>query len=334
MRPAHSPEVWGRPRLGDVELTVIRVEADAPAGPPPLPPGVGEAGDKSRCRHHPDAEGSWVCTRCGRTLCGACVRLLRIPGQGTTAICRSCQGLCQRPRAPGASAVPRSFGVGLLESFSYPLRGDAPFMLVGATLLYAVLNLLQRVPAAGLALWLIGAAVGAYMLTFFRQVVLSSAHGEASVPSWPDLDKETILETLFQFLAVYLVSFGPAFLLMMFGRSGGSASPMLTWGLFSIGAVYFPMALLSVLIFDSIAGVNPAIVLLSIAKCPGRYLALLGVLAAALGLVALFEAGLGLVRVPLLTSPFTTLFGLYGTTAGCRALGWFYHSSQEKLGWC
>jgi hypothetical protein len=99
------------------------------------------------------------------------------------------------------------------------------------------------------------------------------------------------------------------------------------------GSLYFPMALLAVIIYDNLAALNPVLVVLSILKAPIRY----GILVLLIGLLAVVDwrigAALNRIGVPFLSGVVNGFTTLYVTMVAMRALGWFYYCTRDQLGW-
>ena len=206
-------------------------------------------------------------------------------------------------------------------------------MLVGAALLYTVVDLLGRLAVVSWVVALLGLVIGAYMTVFLRDVVLSAAAGEHKIPAWPDFQKDNLLETVIQFFVPYLISFGPWLVLRVWVRPDSEGMQWLTYGFLGLGLVYFPMALLAVIIFDNVGAVNPIVVVLSILKAPGRYLAVCSVFGVSAASMLLLDQAVTALGVPLIGSALSTVTSLYAALVGMRAIGWFYFCHQEKLGW-
>jgi len=93
------------------------------------------------------------------------------------------------------------------------------------------------------------------------------------------------------------------------------------------------MALLTVAIADSVAGVNPVVVLGSIAKIPGQYAATCGMFLVVLILTGGCNWLLELVKLPIISSMVSSFIGLYGLTVQMRVLGLLYRCNKKKLRW-
>ncbi len=147
---------------------------------------------------------------------------------------------------------------------------------------------------------------GGYFFAFMKSVAGSAATGEDKPPRWPDVlgFAETFLSPFFQLLAIGLVCVGPGVAAMIF------VSPILGIGLLVGGVFCLPMALLTVTLTDSVAGLNPMVVVPSVFKVFGPYVAICGVFVVTLGLVWGVEAGLELTGIGPLAAPAVALYEL------------------------
>ena len=113
------------------------------------------------------------------------------------------------------------------------------------------------------------------------------------------------------------------------------------WLLLALGLFLFPMSLLSVIMFDSIAGLNPVLVIVSVASTLLPYIGLLLLLAVLVISIRLVVP----LAIPLISggNPFLSIgvFILYGSGIAdfylmmvlAHLLGRFYWKYQDKLYW-
>ena len=100
-----------------------------------------------------------------------------------------------------------------------------------------------------------------------------------------------------------------------------------------VGAAYFPMALLGVVIYDDLAALNPIRVIVSVARTAPRYLALCLCLGAIAGLVLGAEAFLQSLGRQGLALAAANAGWMYLSFVLARATGWFYYRSKDQLAW-
>jgi hypothetical protein len=97
---------------------------------------------------------------------------------------------------------------------------------------------------------------------------------------------------------------------------------------------YYPMAFLTVTMFDSVAGINPMAVVPAMVKMPLQYL----VACFVMGVVVLvYWAGSyalpALIPIPVVPGLIAHLFSTYLFTVLCRILGLLYYTNRHELGW-
>lgn len=244
---------------------------------------------------------------------------------------------------------PRRFGAQLRGAFVYPLAGDGAVLLSGGTVFLSVIEALKffaryaAVKGAGLGsaisltfLLLLTLFATAYLNSYLQRVVVGTAMGEQSPPDWPELVDFTndLLSPLFQLMVVTLASLVPAIIVGILAEGTERWVNPAVWITCGLGVVYFPMAYLAVSMFDSVAAVNPLLVVPSILRIPGSYLIVVLLLVAALaakwpGAYCLARA----IPVPILPSVISTVVGLYLLMVEARILGLFYLANKDRLGW-
>ncbi|MGA2092571.1 MAG: hypothetical protein ABSH16_04070 [Sedimentisphaerales bacterium] len=177
----------------------------------------------------------------------------------------------------------------------------------------------------------INAIIGAYIYWFLAQCVRDSAAGNIRAP-------ETLAETpglwelvwqLLEIGAAIVVYAAPAVVYFDFTRR----FDVTFWCLASAGAFLYPMALLGVLMFDSINGLNPLIIIPSIFSTFFQYCGLVILISTLVCLLIwtqiTFRRGFyGFVFYPV----FQTV-ELYLAMIAAHLLGRFYFKYQEKLNW-
>lgn len=264
------------------------------------------------------------------------------PAPGTSAGPRSLaprEVVARRPAAApagstGAASSPAPAFVALLPgAFRYAWQGDAWILLFGAAGLSLLLDL---VPGPfGVLGWILGFWVAAYFFSLFREVFHSTIHGEDRLPSSPDVSYawEDVRELLVRWLVPQLVAFAPLMVAEWIPGTPVGVKVVLA----AFGCFYAPMALLGVLVSDSLVAVSPWFVGRSILRAPLDYT----VLAVLLGLPFLVERIPGLLpggtvggrAIGLAVSAVMTLVLVYLALVWVRLLGLFYRCHRERLGW-
>ncbi|MFO1460903.1 MAG: GYF domain-containing protein [Verrucomicrobiota bacterium] len=259
-------------------------------------------------------------------------------------------------RNPSASAPPGNESVGrnqdgfrslLWGSLSYPFRGDGVILLVVGTLFFAFLGLLTRYGT--LFAWIPSLMAGGYFLATLQGIVQSTGAGDASPPTWPDITNWVgdLVAPCLKWLVSLAVAFGPAILCFEMASSMDGGLPdsgelasreQALWlgaalGLFLLGVVYFPMAILGVAMSDSLGALSPAFVVRSIAAVPGSYAAVVTMMLVLLFLRSVVDALMRRVPVPLVEHFTGAFISLYFGFVQARILGVLYRSHRERLGW-
>jgi len=326
---------------------------------------------------------AFECTSCHATLCPNCVRR-SVGSQVIAMLCPKC-GALVRQIAPGrAKGEPKTFWQYLLWAPIWPMYGRGlivlhvnAFMLFGLLLALPLVALmfgwLMRMFALLVVLAIVAFALG-YLALMFLETARATAGGEPHDVSTPTVTIRSTFGAFFRVLVVLVVWTIPAIAasnlidgtpetwlhagllaLANVGSLGhfafGSDASLLV-RLVAVGcALMVPISLLAVAYVESICGLNPAPLLVSVLRAPGQYLAccaafylvpyVLGLIFnyAARSTVLLFwqigdihsYAHLTILALVLLfISCLTTVYGMY--LAG-RILGAFGASNKERIGW-
>jgi hypothetical protein len=234
-------------------------------------------------------------------------------------------------------------------AFLYPLAKDGAVLLLSGTVFLSVIEAgqyfawfaategrgLGSVVGMALLILLMGFGVG-YLTSFLRRVVTSTAMNERKSPDWPDVSDLAgdVLVPLLQLAVTILACLAPAIVVGMFVQAHearGQTAVLIACGW---GVIYFPMAFLAVAMFDSLAALNPLLLLPSMARIPGSYLLTVAIMSAVLA--AKWAGDYFLPRVfpvPIVPSVLSTLAGLYLVMVEARVLGLLYRANKDRLGW-
>jgi len=239
----------------------------------------------------------YQCTACGRLLCEECIR--HVAFQRTTVeLCPACGNPVRQAGAKPLSE--KSFWYYLFTAFYYPLTGKGPLVLfvnwlfVGIGLAVAFFALVGFFPAGvfGLAL-----AYG-YVYFLLFSVIQKTALGEDEPPTTPDVDNLLdLFPSLFKVVMLFAVWTAPTIIfshladqspkkLMSFEAAGQLlGGPGTLWSyiigpghtdvvrfLAGLGAFLPPMSLLAVATFNSLRGLHPAPILITIMRVPMQYI--------------------------------------------------------------
>jgi len=347
-------------RLGGVALTLVS-DAPGPGDPPvarriPVSATAGTMVAASQvCKFHPRAAATWHCGHCRTNFCDLCVNVRRV-GETARHLCRKCGNDCSPVEVRYVAPVVENFYKLLPGVFAYPLRGNGAVLMVAGTVVFLILGNIGRlsrfVPLYGMIFGL-GFTVFAagYMFNYFKNIVQSSARGEDLLPDWPDYSDWTtdILDPFKQMLALIVLWFGPAILIALvmlqyhlapFGSWGtlpvwlDKYGGLIAMATLAVGALFAPMGMLMLAMFDSIAALNPVPIIQSILRIPLAYLVAAAVFELVLVAYVAVDRFAYLLGAPLLLTGLVTGFlELYAFTTGMRILGLLYRTNKERLGW-
>jgi hypothetical protein len=322
----------------------LRVAGHEPAPPPPSAPASYVPDDYSvapeapaTCKYHPKSTARYLCPNCQLHFCELCVTS-RPDGQRTGKFCRRCSSECVAMNVQLVVPVDHhaSFFTSLPGAFAYPFKAKSLMFMICGTVFFALVDFL-----GSYSLYLRIVYIG-YTFAYLQRVIHTAAQGSDEAADWPDVSEfwQDIMVPFFQTLGLFLICFGPAIGLVFWAGfeavKGGDADPvkmMLIIPALIAGAVYYPMALLALAMFDSIVSANPLVVIPAMIRVPLEYLVVLFVMAIIL-VVRIAQGFLAeLIPVPALPDLITAAILLYLLTLQGRMLGLMYYAKRHKLGW-
>jgi len=324
----------------------VRIEKEPPRLKPPTRPAA------SNCKYHPHSPARWLCPKCGKSFCDLCVATRATP-HGSAHMCRTCGVECSPLKVQLTRPVKPAFFQVMWGAFAYPFGKDGIVTLIGGSVLLAAFSILTRHISFLLVILLWACLVYSlgYFVAYLQALIQTTAMGESNV-EWPvptDFLGE-ILAPAFQAAACLLLSFAPAIGLFVWAARDGSTA-LAIGGMVAIGygCLYFPMALLAVALFDSVAAVNPMLVIPSVGRVFLNYLVSCVLLAIVFGIGNLLSLAVTLLAFKLSLSSMSdigtqlfigfasqlvrSLFSLYCFLVGARMLGLLYWTNSGKLGW-
>ena len=219
-----------------------------------------------------------------------------------------------------------------MDALGYPVRGSGRILLVIGAVLSAVLGFASGFSLFGGIASLLGLA---YFNAYYHSIVESTVSWNEDPPDWPDISDlvgEVIVPTV-RTAGVFLLSFLPMLGCVVLARKldGGIWSSPLVWLGILWGVLYFPMAILHVIVsnemINEMINALPWHVLPKILKAMPVYLLLAGLLLAGLIISVVVEVLLG--RIPLVGGLMAAGAGLYFMMAQARLAGIFY---RDQLG--
>jgi hypothetical protein len=225
----------------------------------------------------------------------------------------------------------RSFFQDLSRSIIFPVVGKGGYILAGGVLLTAVMLVFLYMSIGfaaifGLILFLFYLI---YMTGYLAGVLTASAGGDDEPPDWPDLGSfwDECLSPTLLILAAVLVSYLPAIIAAFAG-----ASSLTQWLLGWLAVVYMPMAIMASLMHQSFGGLNPVLVVRSIAKSLPEYAFAMAVL------MAIYMLGTWMVGLLAEGDSFLVLLAagvvmLYMYIVEARVIGLVYRHCEDRLLW-
>jgi hypothetical protein len=313
--------------------------------PPPsrgIPPsGVGYVSEK--CKYHPKTPARFRCNHCNHAYCELCVAT-RSEGGVHRKFCRGCAGECVAVRVLIQQAPPpANFYKSVPGAFVYPLKGMGIIFLVFMTLFFSAAPMAQ-----GFRVYL-QVIIGGYLFAYLQTIIQSTAMDDKGEPAFPDITNfaEDIVNPFFQLLGTTLFCFGPAILLAIVRMN--TDLPFLGIAIIPaavLGCIYFPMAFLAVAMLDTVAAVNPLVIVPSILKLIKPYLITIAIFffVALLewlsntaldyffkGKVNTKDMGEFMLRIGAVVAG--KFISIYLLSVNARILGLLYVSKKEELGW-
>jgi hypothetical protein len=244
-----------------------------------------------------------------------------------------------------APSRPKTFFSQLAGAFSYPFKGNGPWLIIGWAVFMLAMDFARYIcRSAGvlgfMGLGMISLFITGYLCAYMLKVVLSSAAGEDEPPDWPNFGNwwDDIAHPILLVAGTIAVCFLPAIAclfhnLWMEFRGGavreGPGSVLLL--LLGVGSFFLPMGMLGVAMHDSFRGLNPLLMLRSIARVPGPYMVawVFMLFAAALRQALSAHPPRIFIISTLLQGP----LGLYFLIVEMRIIGLIYSANSRRLDW-
>ena len=293
--------------------------------------------ERTVCANHADQPGYWRCDGCAKTLCGECVKALAVAAGDGFAMCRACGGKCERvsvladvaaEREARKAEAEKPFVDRLTSMWRFPFRGDGLVMFAVGTGTIWVLCLTGTV-FMPLAL-VLGVLLLVYLVVYSASVIVDSAGGEVEAGDWPEVQSlwSDFFKPCLLVVITGVLSYLPASLYEEFVRSD---TDVVYIALMVMGSVYYPMALISVVLDESLLGFNPARVVPAIAATWRDYWV---VCVAMIVLAMVSEWGDWLIyNVPVVGGLVGGGLLMYLLMFESHMLGSLYHANRKAIGW-
>lgn len=217
----------------------------------------------------------------------------------------------------------------LNDIMTFAWRGSGKYVLITCVVLSVMADLAGLTPLFGAIATLL---LSGYFCAIYYQLIQSTATGGKEAPEFPDTSNvfEDIIWPMLQVLVVGIVSFAP-FLGYLFWAGDESGNPMIEYALLGLGVVYFPMAILAVVILGYTGALGPHIVIPAIFR--GGWIYWLGVFF----LLVLYFVGAVVEEIfsghIIIGHLLMAVVGSYTLMTNARILGVVYRERQDELGW-
>ena len=332
------------PAVARVRLAKTNTDQPAPPGPdPPVaaePPVAPLLRGPDDCRNHSGVPATLICQQCGTLFCKSCVKTIHA-GNRDVHSCLLCAGLCVNLAQHRKAVVKETatFGSLLPTAFKYPLQQNGPAILLAGTILFAFLDFARLLLASvkmvgmlGFAYWLAVIMSVGYLFAYMQNIIVASCSGEDNPPGWPEITGfwDDVVVPCLRCATIWLVCAGPGIAVMIFVTPD---APMVGVIVLLLGLFCLPMALLTVSLADSVAGLNPLLIFSGISKVLGPYLLACAFFLVIIGLESFCESFFRLAPIFIVPALVGKFVSLYGLTVEMRVLGLLYYTNKEKLSW-
>jgi len=227
-----------------------------------------------------------------------------------------------------------------MNMFLYPISIPGLMHLGFFTIIPLLVSLIGRLLgpfsiAFALPSFLINIGITLYLAWYVTECVRDSAKGGRRAPeAFATAGLGEMWSQAQYIVGCYLIFFGPAFFYFYFSYK----TDIVFWLLLGCGVFLFPMGLLSCVMFDSIRGLNPALLIPSIFSAFFQYCGLVLLIT---GIVLGFKAIPTIQTdntqpetiIMILLGGFFSLILFYITFVVAHLLGLFYWRYEEKLNW-
>ena len=227
-----------------------------------------------------------------------------------------------------------------VDIFLYPISFPGLMHLGIFTIIPLLLSFIIRLlgplgMAVALPAFFINIAIGLYICWYITECVRDSAKGGRRAPeAFATSGLGEMWSQSLHIIGCYLIFLGPT----LFYSAFNNKTDIVFWLLLAYGVFFFPMGLLACVMFDSISGLNPFLLIGSIFSAFFQYCGLVLLIT---GIVLGFKAIPTIqtdstqqetISMIFLESIFYAIL-LYITFVVAHLIGRFYWQNQEKLNW-
>lgn len=188
----------------------------------------------------------------------------------------------------------------------------------------------------GLPGFIINILIFLYIGWYFTECVRDSAKGGTRAPeAFASMGAGEMWSQMQHIVACYLILISPAFFYNLYTGK----LDVVYWGLLITGSFFFPMGLLACIMFDSIRGLNPKLLIGSILSTFFQYC---GLVLLVIAVIFIFTQLIGMVEtgapgkpsaVRLILGGVLFFFGLYIAFVIAHLIGRFYWRYEKRLNW-
>lgn len=215
------------------------------------------------------------------------------------------------------------------DIFSYPFRGSGKYMLLFGSILSVISELVRFAPLFG---GIASLVLAAYLTATYFEIIETTATGSDEAPMFPSISNawEDLIWPLLKSIIVFLVSFAPL-LIYIYGVDVGDRQDSIAFALSGFGAIYFPMAMMAVVVLGYLGAMSPHIVFPAILRAGGLYWLAVFLFV----LIFLFQGFLGgvMARIPIAGTLTMAVVGIVAMMWNGRILGVIYRERREEMGW-
>ena len=169
-----------------------------------------------------------------------------------------------------------------------------------------------------------------YFSAVYFQMIQSTATGNDEAPQFPEMANifEDIIWPMLQIIVVFVVSFGPLF---AYEIAVDESKALISWALLAFGVVYFPMAMLAVVVLGRTSVVSPHIVIPAIIRAGWLHWVSVFMLIFLYVMSSIME---NIFSDSLIIGTLVmSAVGAYTLMTQARILGVLYRERQDELGW-
>ncbi len=217
----------------------------------------------------------------------------------------------------------------IIDILTYAYRGSGKSILITCAILSVLASIASIAPLFG---WIASILFFGYFCAIFYQIILSTATGGKEAPEFPETSNiiDDIVIPMLQVIAVLIVSFAP-FLVYAIFILADIPDTLLSMVLLGIGIIYFPMAMLSLVILGSMGAISPHIVIPAIFR--GGWIYWVGVLLLCLlYIVEILVANMMQGNI-IAGTLVMAIVSSYTLMTNARILGVVYRERQDELNW-